>query len=353
MKTLLIIDGNNWLARAFHAVPPSATKAGAPTNAVHGFCQMLLKADRELAPDFLAVVFDSPGKNFRHELYPDYKATRPPRPVELSAQVPVAMAAAEAYGCIVYQVPGVEADDVIATLAREASATDGMATVIGSSDKDLLQLCAWRGVTVLDAKGNRIGALEVEEKWGVMPSKLADVLALMGDTDDNVPGVEGVGAKTAAELIRTYGKWEAVVANAYKIGGKKGFSIAASSDVVALARRLVTLKEDVDIQGMPGELKRDPDRLRRFYAEILEMAPPASLDWVRSTSPGHVPPPTPSSIAQDAPKAPTKKISFEAKIGDVLRWDDKACSVILVGDMEAVNEFRQLRDRTVRVTVEL
>ena len=254
--TLFLVDALNYLFRAFHALPSLTTKSGLPTGAVYGFCQMLLRIDREHQPTHLAVVFDSPGPTFRDELFKDYKANRPATPPELIAQIDLAHHVAEAFGYTVFSVPGVEADDVIATLVRNASA-EGLAVVIGSSDKDLMQLCAPR-VQLLDAMKNRLmGPAEVKEKWGVPPDKLGDVLALMGDTVDNVPGVPGIGPKTAAELINTYGSLDGVLANAEKIKGKKGQSIAEARSTLPLSRALVRLRDDVNLPQTIADLRRN------------------------------------------------------------------------------------------------
>jgi DNA polymerase-1 len=253
--TLVVVDALNYLFRAYHALPPLTTKAGLPTGAVYGFCQMLLRIDREQRPTHLCVVFDAPGATFRAELFPDYKANRPPTPPDLVAQIDLAHQAAAAFGCTVLSVPGVEADDVIATLVRQARAED-LAVVIGSSDKDLMQLCS-EEVRLFDAVKNRLlGPGEVKEKWGVTPEQLGDVLALMGDTVDNVPGVAGIGPKTAAELISTYGSLAEVVANTDKIKGKKGQAIAESKAQLLLSRELVRLKDDVPLPKAMAEIRR-------------------------------------------------------------------------------------------------
>src|SRR5450759_1049808 len=210
--TLVVVDALNYLFRAFHALPGLTTKAGLPTGAVYGFCQMLLRIVREQQPTHMCVVFDAPGPTFRDQMYAAYKANRPPAPPDLIAQIDLARQAAEAFGSTVLSMPGVEADDVIATLVRQAKGED-MAVVIGSSDKDLMQLCSDQ-VRLLDAVKNRLlGPAEVKEKWGVPPDQLGDVLALMGDASDNVPGIPGIGPKSAAELVNTYGSLDLVLAN--------------------------------------------------------------------------------------------------------------------------------------------
>src|SRR3569623_782601 len=202
--TLYIVDALNFIFRAFHALPPLMSQKGVPTGAVYGLCQMLLRIERENRPTHLCAVVDAPGDNFRHTLYPQYKSHRPPMPPELAAQMGWVHPVIAAFGIQVLTVPGFEADDVIATVARTAVAA-GMEAVICSSDKDLMQLCG-DGIALLDTMRNRrLGPAEVQEKFGVPPDKVGDVLALMGDSIDNVPGVEGLGPKTAADLINRYG----------------------------------------------------------------------------------------------------------------------------------------------------
>jgi len=268
--TLVVVDALNYLFRAYHALPGLTTKAGLPTGAVYGFCQMLLRIDREQRPTHMCVVFDAPGPTFRDEMYREYKANRPPAPPDLIAQIDLAHQAAEAFGCAVFSVPGVEADDVIATLVRQARGED-LAVVIGSSDKDLMQLCS-EEVRLLDAVKNRLlGPAEVKEKWGVPPDQLGDVLALMGDTVDNVPGIPGIGPKTAAELIATYGSLDLVVAHVDKIKGKKGQAIAEGKATLALSRELVRLRDDVTLPLTMAEIRRaslSAEKLRELFGRL-------------------------------------------------------------------------------------
>jgi len=268
--TLFVVDALNYLFRAFHALPGLTTKSGTPTGAVYGFCQMLLRIDREHQPTHMCVVFDAPGPTFRDELFKDYKANRPPTPPDLIAQIDLAHQVAEAFGYKVLSLPGVEADDVIATLVRSAKA-ENLSVVIGSSDKDLMQLCT-EDVKLLDAVKNRLmGPADVKEKWGVLPEKLGDVLALMGDSVDNVPGVPGIGPKTAAELITTYDSLDEVLANADKIKGKKGQAIAEARGTLALSRELVRLRDDVALPLTVSDLRRIPasaEKLRGLFSRL-------------------------------------------------------------------------------------
>ena len=260
--SLFIVDALNFLFRAFHALPPLTTTKGLQTGAIYGLSQMILKIEREERPTHLCVVYDAPGDNFRHEIFADYKAHRPPMPPELGAQLGMVRRVVEAFGLAQLEVPGFEADDIIATLARVGTAA-GMEVVICSSDKDLMQLCGG-DVSVLDTmKNRRFGVAEVKEKFGVPPELVGDVLALMGDSIDNVPGVAGIGPKTAAELVNKFGSLEALLAGAGEIKGKRGASIVEAQASIRLSRELVRLREDVPLPKTLAELHRlEPDRER-------------------------------------------------------------------------------------------
>ena len=215
-QQLLLVDGSGYIFRAFHALPPMTRGDGTPVNAVYGFTAMLMKLIDDMQPDHVAVVFDVARKTFRSDIYPDYKANRSEPPEELVPQFALVREATAALTLPAVELAGFEADDMIATYAAAAEAA-GLATTIVSSDKDLMQLV--RGdVTVLDPmKQRRIGAPEVIERFGVPPEKVVDVQALAGDSTDNVPGVPGIGIKTAAELITTYGDLETLLARADEI----------------------------------------------------------------------------------------------------------------------------------------
>ena len=204
-----LIDGSGFIFRAFHALPPMTRKSdGLPVGAVHGFCQMLLKLLQDGKdsdkPTHVAVILDAGRITFRNEIYTEYKAHRPPAPEELVPQFPLIRDAVEAFNVACIEQDGFEADDIIATYARHAVEAGGDVTII-SSDKDLMQLIR-PGIRMLDTmKNKRIGPDEVMEKFGVPPDKVVDVQSLAGDATDNVPGVPGIGIKTAAELINEYG----------------------------------------------------------------------------------------------------------------------------------------------------
>ncbi|MFT6386138.1 MAG: DNA polymerase-1, partial [Rickettsiales bacterium] len=206
-QKIVLIDGYGFVFRAFHSLPPLTRPDGTPVGAVYGFTSMIIKLLANLKTSHIAMVFDSGSKTFRNEIYSDYKANRPPCPDDLKPQFSIVREAAEALSLPILERVGFEADDLIATVAKQAS-KKGFEVVIVSSDKDLMQLVSQsngENVTMYDAMKNRmIGEAEVEEKFNVKTTQVLDVLSLMGDASDNVPGVRGIGPKTAAELINKY-----------------------------------------------------------------------------------------------------------------------------------------------------
>ncbi|HKL50820.1 MAG TPA: DNA polymerase, partial [Wenzhouxiangellaceae bacterium] len=245
-EKLCLIDGSSYLYRAFHALPSLTSGEGAPTGAVFGVANMVRRLIEQHRPDYLAVIFDAPGKNFRHESFAEYKANRPPMPDDLRAQLEPLDELIDALGVRRVRVSGVEADDVIATLARQAQA-DGLPVLISSGDKDLAQLVG-DGVVLEDSmQEKRYDPDAVIDKFGVGPELVGDLLALTGDTSDNIPGVEKVGPKTAAKWLNKYGDLDSIIKNADEIGGKIGENLRNALDQLPLSRELVTLKEDVEL----------------------------------------------------------------------------------------------------------
>jgi DNA polymerase-1 len=333
--SLYIIDALNFLFRAFHALPPLKTTKGTQTGAIYGLCQMILRIEREQKPTHLCVVYDAPGDNFRNELYDKYKAHRPPMPPELGDQLGMVRRVIEAFGLAQLEVPGYEADDIIASLARVANGA-GMDVVICSSDKDLTQLCTDDGgVAVLDTMKNRkIGPAEVREKFGVGPDRVGDVLALMGDSIDNVPGVAGIGPKTASELINKFGSLDALLAAAAAGGvpGKRGVAIHEAREAVRVSRELVRLRDDAPLPKTLPELHRiDPDKkqLRALFTELefWRLADQLSPSGVAAIAPHAeaTPPPVvtgvPETIAPVPPPPPvaaiTKRADLEAIAAEI------------------------------------
>ena len=267
MAKLTLIDGSSYLYRAFHALPPLSNAAGEPTGALFGVVNML-RATLNEKPDFAAFVVDAPGRTFRDDLYPDYKANRAPMPDDLRAQVEPMMKIVEALGLPILRVAGVEADDVIGTLATLAAA-DGIDVEVSTGDKDFAQLVR-PGVTLVNTMSRtRMDRDGVIEKFGVPPERIVDYLALMGDSIDNIPGVVKCGPKTAAKWLGEYGSLDAVIANADKVGGKIGENLRAALAQLPLSRQLATIKTDVVLEQAPGDLLlrgRDVEALRELYA---------------------------------------------------------------------------------------
>ena len=314
--TLYVVDALNFLFRAFHALPPLSNSKGLPTGAVYGLCQMLLRIEREWRPTHLCVIYDAPGPTFRDEIFSAYKANRPPMPADLAAQIGLSHSVVEAFGLPVLSVPGVEADDTIATLARQAVAA-GLRVVICSSDKDLMQLVSDR-IQLLDTmKGKLLGPAEVMEKFGVPPDRLGDMLALMGDSVDNVPGVAGIGPKTAADLVNQYGSLDGVLEHAAEIKGKKGQAIASSRDAIEISRKLIRLHEDVALGREVQDLQRaEPDRVRlaELFGELEFTRLLAQVDGARAAA--RAPQPEPLSTHEDPRLVPVAGSAPGSESGD-------------------------------------
>ena len=269
-NSLILVDGSSYLFRAFHALPPLTNSKGVPTGAVYGVLNMLRKLKQDYDPAYMAVVFDPKGKTFRNDLYPEYKANRGAMPEDLQVQIAPLHDAIRALGLPLVVVDGVEADDVIGTLALQAKA-EGLQVVISTGDKDMAQLVG-DGVELVNTMSNKtLDRAAVVEKFGVPPERIIDYLALMGDTVDNIPGVPGVGPKTAAKWLNEYGTLDDVIANAENIKGKIGEKFRAHLSALPLSRELVTIKLDVDLPVAIGELTPQPsdyDKLISLFTEL-------------------------------------------------------------------------------------
>ena len=269
-RPLVLVDGSSYLYRAFHALPPLTNSHGEPTGAVYGVANMLRRLLKDYDTDEVVVVFDAKGPTFRDEMFPEYKATRPPMPDDLVAQIEPLHELVRAMGFPVLVVDGVEADDVIGTLAERARA-EGRPVVISTGDKDMAQLVG-EGVTLVNTMtGTTLDRDGVIEKFGVAPEQIVDYLALIGDKVDNVPGIPGVGPKTAAKWLQKYGTLENLVAHADEIGGKVGERLREHLDQLPLSKRLVTIRRDLDLDLPPEALRlREPDRerLRELFRRL-------------------------------------------------------------------------------------
>jgi DNA polymerase-1 len=269
-KPLILVDGSSYLYRAFHALPPLTNSRGEPTGAIYGVISMLRKLLTDFAPEHIAIIFDSKAKNFRHELYPAYKANRPKMPDELSAQVEPLRAIIRAMGLPLLIIDGVEADDIIGTLAIAAE-KNNIDTLIVTGDKDMAQIVN-EHIKLLNTMTNEVlDANAVQKKFGVSPERITDYLALVGDVSDNVPGVPGVGPKTAVKWLQQYGTLERVIEHAAEISGKIGENLKNSLEHLPLAKKLVTLKIDVQLGFSPTELKpsaNDNEKLFEFFTRF-------------------------------------------------------------------------------------
>ena len=269
-RCLVLVDGSSYLYRAFHAMPSLTNSRGRPTGAAYGMTNMLKRLEAEVQPELAAVIFDAKGKTFRDDLYPEYKANRPPMPVELRSQIESIHAIVHALGFPVLEVGGVEADDVIGTLA-ELGKQAGLDVLVSTGDKDMAQLVDDRVTMVNTMDDAVLDAAGVAAKFGVPPESIVDYLALVGDTVDNVPGVPKVGPKTASKWLAEYGTLENLVAHAGEIKGKVGESLRASLAQIPLSKELVTIRRDVPLEVGPLDLELvEPDvqALKTLYGEL-------------------------------------------------------------------------------------
>jgi len=297
MKTLLLVDGSSYLYRAFHAMPDLRSPQGEPTGAIYGVLNMLRRLRKDYAADYSACVFDAKGKTFRDDWYPEYKAHRPPMPDDLRAQIEPLHEVVAAAGWNILMVDGVEADDVIGTLAQQA-AQHGARCIISTGDKDLTQLVNEHVLWVNTMSEEELDAAGVAAKFGVPPERIVDYLTLIGDTVDNVPGVPKCGPKTAVKWLAEYGTLDNLVAHAGDIKGVVGDNLRASLDWLPQGRRLVTVKRDVALDRRYSELApqaADEARLRALFERF------GFKTWLRELDSGA------ASSHAAAAEAPAKK----------------------------------------------
>jgi DNA polymerase-1 len=312
-RTLLLVDGSSYLYRAFHALPDLRNAAGEPTGAIYGVLNMLrrLIADYPEA-EYLACVFDAKGPTFRDDLYPEYKAHRPPMPDELGQQIAPLLEAIRALGWPLLQIDGVEADDVIGTLARQAEAA-GMRTVISTGDKDLAQLVTAEISLVNTMTSEKLDPAGVAAKFGVPPERILDYLALVGDAVDNVPGVDKVGPKTAVKWLQQYGSLENVIAHAGEIKGVVGENLRRALDWLPKALELLAVKCDVALPVAPIELAPQPrndEKLAELFARF------GLKNWLREVKPESTP--GAASAAETGPSASVVPSNIERHYESVL-----------------------------------
>ncbi|MFA7280254.1 MAG: DNA polymerase I [Sterolibacterium sp.] len=326
MPTLLLVDGSSYLYRAFHAMPDLRNKAGEPTGAVYGVLNMLrrLPHDYKAADgiDYRAVVFDAKGKTFREDWYPEYKAHRPPMPDDLVSQIEVLHECIRATGWPLLMIPGVEADDVIGTLARQAAAA-GIECIISTGDKDLAQLVD-QHVRLVNTMSNEVlDATGVEKKFGVLPERIVDYLTLTGDAVDGVPGVDKVGPKTAVKWLTQYGTLDNLVAHANDIGGAVGENLRRALDFLPLGRKLLTVVCDLQLPLQVAELTPlapDAGKLAELYARL------EFKTWLRELSSNSTAPVSAQVLTETHRGAYETILSWE----DLARWQAKIEAAPLV-----------------------
>jgi DNA polymerase I len=306
MPNLTLIDGSSYLFRAFHALPPLSNANGEPTGALFGVVNML-RSTLKAKPDYVAFVSDASGPTFRNVLYDKYKANRPPMPDELRAQIEPMLAIVSALGFPILRVSGVEADDVIGTLATQAH-QQGIDVLISTGDKDLAQLVR-PGITLINTMTNTtMDTAGVVEKFGVRPEQIIDYLSLTGDTVDNVPGVNKCGPKTAAKWLAEYGSLDSVMANADKISGKIGEYLREALPSLPLSRELVTIKTDVPLEKTVTQLsmhERDISALRELFTRYEFKAALKEMDSTANEAAA----PAPASTERTAPAEPARIVA--------------------------------------------
>ena len=337
---LVLIDGSSYLYRAFYALPPLTSSRGEPTGALLGVLNMLQKFLKDNAPTRIAVVFDAPGRTFRDDLFAEYKAHRPPMPDDLRAQTEPLLEAVRALGLPVLRVAGVEADDVIGTLARR-SAARGWQVLISTGDKDMAQLVDGHVTLVNTMTGSTLDRAGVKAKFDVYPEQIVDYLALVGDSSDNIPGIDKVGPKTAAKWLDRYRSLDGIIENAAAIEGKVGENLRAGFDTLALSRRLATIRTDLELAEGPEDLVRgepNTQELRALYAryELRSLlrqldggsgeetgGPAARFEARLPSAPRLAAPPADSSPDAPAlvpPTVPEKRYEMVTTEADLARW---------------------------------
>ncbi|MEO0080202.1 MAG: DNA polymerase I [candidate division WOR-3 bacterium] len=337
MKRLLLIDGHSVVYRSYFAFirQPLRNSKGRNTSAVFGFANTIRKLLKELKPDYCAVVFDAPGRTFRHERFEEYKIERPETPDELREQIPVVKELVKAWGLSLFEVPGVEADDVLGSLARKG-AEEGLEVTIATSDKDMLQLVGGRVVVYDPWKEKRFESKDVKDRLGVEPEQIPDYLALAGDAIDNVPGVPGIGPKRALEMLERYGSLEAAV--------EKDERVKEHAELARLSKELAEIHTGLEIEAKLDDLKpREPDRkqLARIYEELefhsllkelgQEQAPEAQVTVFESDA---------------AERTGRFGFSYERRKGLWLSLDGRAA--MFVGDLGAINRLLS-RERVLKI----
>jgi DNA polymerase-1 len=348
-RKLLLVDGSSYLYRAFHALPPLSNSQGVPTGAVLGVLNMLNKLTKEEMPERVAVVFDAPGRTFRDDLFEKYKAHRPSMPDDLRSQVQPLLDAVAALGLPLLRIAGVEADDVIGTLARQA-ADLGYDVLISTGDKDMAQLVGARITLVNTMTNTRLDREGVKAKFDVFPEQIVDYLALVGDSSDNIPGVTGVGPKTAAKWLNQYQTLDSLIANAASIGGKVGENLRGELPMLELSRKLATIDAAVPLTLNAEELsagRPDLPRLRELYTRLelrlLLRSLDASPEAITTATVSGAPEPTVAPARRREYDVVTTQEAFDA-------WLAKLASAPLISFDTRTDRLDYLRSRIVGVS---
>jgi DNA polymerase-1 len=349
-RKLLLVDGSSYLYRAFHALPPLSNSQGAPTGAVLGVLNMLSKLMKEESPERVAVVFDAPGRTFRDDLFEQYKAHRPSMPDDLRSQVQPLLDAVAALGLPLLRIAGVEADDVIGTLAKQA-ADLGYDVLISTGDKDMAQLVGPRITLVNTMTNTRLDRGGVKAKFDVFPEQIVDYLALVGDSSDNIPGVTGVGPKTAAKWLNQHQTLDSLIVNAASIAGKVGENLRGELPMLELSRKLATIDTAVPLTLNAEELSAGPPdlpRLRELYARLELRLLLRSLD----ASPEATAAPAPAPGIPEAALVPVRRREYAMVTTQeaLNEWLAKLAAAPLISFDTEADSLDYLRARIVGVS---
>jgi DNA polymerase-1 len=370
MRKLLLVDGSSYLYRAFHALPPLNNSRGEPTGAVLGVLNMLNKLVKEESPERIAVVFDAPGRTFRDDLFDEYKAHRAPMPDDLRVQVQPLLDAVAAMGLPLLRIVGVEADDVIGTLAIQGAAA-GFAVLISTGDKDMAQLVGPQVSLVNTMSNTRLDRAAVKVKFDVFPEQIIDYLALVGDSSDNIPGVSGVGPKTAAKWLNQYQCLDELIAHAGEITGKVGENLRNELATLELSRKLATIDTALSLAVQPeGLVTGPPDatRLRELYSRLELRQLLKSLDAPggasggtsadgtaarAQTSPPPAGPPSPAAssdaLPPSAPTHPRNYCQIRSQI-ELDEWLSKLKTAALISFDTETDSLNYMRARIVGIS---
>ena len=340
--SVILVDGSSYVYRAYHALPPLSTSTGQPTGAVRGVTTMVMRILEDHPDSPVGMIFDAKGTTFRNDMYDQYKANRPPMPDDLRPQIQPIYDICEALGLKIFVVDNVEADDVIGTLATQAEA-QGIKTVVSTGDKDLAQLVT-KNIRLVNTMSNEVlDEAGVMKKFGVKPNQIIDYLALVGDTSDNIPGVQKVGPKTAVNWLTKYETVENIITNAEEITGKVGEYLREGIEQLKLSQQLTTIKKDVELDFGINDLKvekRDTDKLHKLFTDLefkTLIKSATSKEKTNTTKKEYVPPP---AATQAPPKEVNSKyqcILTEADLDTLIKKLSKAKIIALDTETDSLD----------------